>query len=67
MAVQTFGVTEAIVEAHLPMIAIDSGTGTLLTSARLVILLDTASARVNGLIDGAFGAGSSTSIASDSP
>ena len=65
MAVQTFGVTESIVEAHLPMLLIDTGTGTLLTSARLTILLDTAAARVNGLIDGAFGAGTSTTIATD--
>ena len=65
MAVQTFGVDETIVEAHLPMILIDSGVGTLLTSARLTILLNSAAARVNALIDGAFGEGSSTSIASD--
>ena len=65
MAVQTFGVTEAVVEAHLPMIVIDSGTGTLLTSARLTILLDSSAARVNALIDGAFGEGTSTTISSD--
>ena len=65
MSVQTFGVTESLVEAHLPMIIIDSGAGTLLTSARLVILLNSAAARVNALIDGAFGAGASASIASD--
>jgi hypothetical protein len=65
MTVQTFGVTETLVEAHLPMILIDSGAGTLLTSARLTILLNSAAARVNALIDGAFGEGSSTSISSD--
>ena len=65
MAVQTYGVTESLVEAHLPMIIIDSGAGTLLTSARLTILLNSAAARVCALIDGAFGAGASVSIASD--
>ena len=65
MAVEIFGVTEAVVEANLPMLIIDSGTGTLLTTARLTILLDSAAARINGLIDGAFGAGTCTSIALD--
>ena len=66
MAVETFGVTQAIVEAHLPMVIIDSATGTLLTSARLTILLNSAAARVNALVDGAFGDGSSATIALDS-
>jgi len=63
--VETFGVTEAIVEAHLPMIVINSETGSLVTSARLVILLDKSAARINALVDGAFGAGTSTAIAVD--
>jgi len=65
MAVQTFGVTESLIEARSPMIKIDSATGTLLTSARLTILIDSAAARVNALIDGAFGSGASTDIATD--
>lgn len=64
-AIQTFGVVESVVEAHLPMLIIDSGTGTLLTSARLTTLITKAAARVNGLIDGAFGAGTCADIATD--
>ena len=64
-AIQTFGVVESVVEAHLPMLTIDSGTGTLLTSARLTTLITKAAARVNGLIDGAFGAGTCADIATD--
>jgi hypothetical protein len=64
-AIQTFGVVESVVEAHLPMLIIDSGTGTLLTSARLTTLITKSAARVNGLIDGAFGAGTCADIATD--
>ena len=64
-AVQTFGVDADRILASLPQIIIDSGTGILLTTARATTLIQAAAARVNGLIDGAFGSGTSTEIAAD--
>ena len=64
--VETFGVTETIVEAHLPMVVINADTGTLVTSARFTILLDKSAARINALVDGAFGSGTSGAISADS-
>jgi hypothetical protein len=63
--VQTFGVDADRILASLPQIVIDSGTGILLTTTRATTLINAEAARVNGLIDGAFGSGTSADIASD--
>jgi hypothetical protein len=63
--VQTFGVDADRILASLPQIIIDSGTGILLTTTRATTLINAEAARVNGLIDGAFGSGTSADIASD--
>ena len=64
-AVQTFGVDADRILASLPQIIIDSGTGILLTTTRATTLINAEAARVNGLIDGAFGSGTCADIASD--
>lgn len=64
-AVQTFGVDADRILASLPQIVIDSGTGILLTTTRATTLINAEAARVNGLIDGAFGSGTCADIASD--
>ena len=63
--VQTFGVDADRILASLPQIIIDSGTGILLTTARATTLINAEAARINGLIDGAFGSGTSADIATD--
>lgn len=65
MAVEIFGVTEAKIEANLPMVQIDSATGTLLTSARLTILIEQAAAQINAYIEAGCGAGSVVTFAAD--
>lgn len=63
--VQTFGVDADRIKASLPQIIIDTGVGILLTEARATTLINAEAARLNAMIDAAFGAGTSATIASD--
>ena len=60
---ETFGVDADRILADLPQLVIDTGAGILLTTARATTLIQAQAARINAMLDGAFGAGTSAAIA----